>query len=81
MKRRKLKEARIEGGAAGLAQFRARGKKPNTAITIVARRMCRILYGLLSEKRTFEKRLEKAQNKNVPGCSGHRLTAVSLGRS
>src|SRR5881392_1979850 len=37
-------------------QHRARGKKANTAITIVARRMCRILWQLLSEKRDFEKR-------------------------
>jgi transposase len=35
---------------------RARGKKANTAITIVARRMCRILFQLLSQKRSFEKR-------------------------
>ncbi len=62
-------------------QQRARGKKANTAITIVARRMCRILYALLSEKRTFEKRLGRAQTKAVPGCSGHRLTAISAMRS
>ena len=37
-------------------QQRARGKKANTAITIVARRMCRILFALLHEKRSFEKR-------------------------
>ncbi len=55
-------------------QQRARGKQANTAITIVARRMCRILYALLSEKRSFEKRLPKVQTRAVPGCSGHRLT-------
>jgi transposase len=32
---------------------RARGKKANTAITIVARRMCRIAWQLLSENRDF----------------------------
>lgn len=35
---------------------RARGKKANIAITIVARRMCRIVWQLLSENREFEKR-------------------------
>jgi transposase len=48
---------------------RARGKKPNTAITIVARRMCRILYCLLKEKRSFEKRALYERNSFVPGCS------------
>jgi hypothetical protein len=43
--------------------------------------MCRILYALLSEKRSFEKCPHKGQAKAVPGCSAHRLTAVSLGRS
>lgn len=61
-------------------QQRARGKKANTAITIVARRMCRILFQLLSEKRTFEKRSKKAQTQAVPGCSGCTLTAVSVMR-
>ena len=55
-------------------QQRARGKMANTAITIIARRMCRILFSLLREKRDFEKRPEKAQTKNVPGCSGLKLT-------
>jgi transposase len=32
---------------------RARGKKANTAITIVARRMCRIVWQLLVEQRAF----------------------------
>jgi transposase len=35
---------------------RGRGKKANTAIMIVARRMCRIVWTLLHEKRTFENR-------------------------
>lgn len=62
-------------------QQRARGKKANTAITIVARRMCRILFALLKKKRSFEKCPQKVQTRTVPGCSGYRLTAVSLGRS
>ena len=37
-------------------QHRARGKKANSAILIVARRMCRIIFQLLREKRDFEKR-------------------------
>lgn len=37
-------------------QHRERGKKANTAITIVARRMCRIAYQLLSEDRLYEER-------------------------
>lgn len=35
---------------------RARGKKANTAITIVARRMCRIVWQLLNEDRLYERR-------------------------
>lgn len=35
---------------------RARGKKANTAITIVARRMCRIVYRLLNENRLYQER-------------------------
>ena len=58
-------------------QQRARGKKANTAITIVARRMCRIVYQLLREKRSFEKRTPQVQSRFVPGCSALRLTAVS----
>jgi transposase len=34
-------------------RHRARGKKANTAITIVARRMCQITYCLLKEKRPY----------------------------
>lgn len=36
--------------------LRRRGKKANTAITIVARRMCRIVYQLLMEDRLYEER-------------------------
>lgn len=35
---------------------RQRGKKANTAITIVARRMCRIAYQMLKENRLYEER-------------------------
>jgi transposase len=35
---------------------RARGKKPTVAITIVARRMCHIVYQLLTEQRNYEER-------------------------
>jgi transposase len=41
-------------------EHRRRGKKANTAITIVARRMCRIVWQLLTEKRDFENRLLRA---------------------
>jgi transposase len=62
-------------------QQRARGKKANTAVIVVARRMCRILFQLLRKKRSFEKRATKAQTTSVPGCSAHRLTAISAMRS
>jgi transposase len=62
-------------------KHRARGKKANTAIIIVARRMCRILFQLLREKRSFEKRAARDQTLSVPGCSAHRLTAISAMRS
>lgn len=62
-------------------QQRGRGKKANTAITIVARRMCRILFQLLHQKRSFEKRPGKGQTSSVPGCSAQRLTAISAMRS
>ncbi len=55
---------------------RARGKKANTAIMIVARRMCRIVWQLLHEARAFEKRPPRAHLHHVPGCSAHRLTAA-----
>ena len=35
-------------------EHRARGKKANIAIIIVARRMCRIVWQLLTENREFE---------------------------
>jgi transposase len=62
-------------------QQRARGKKANTAIIIVARRMCRILFQLLLEKRSFEKRPPRHTLVTVPGCSDYRLTAISAMRS
>ena len=34
-------------------KHRARGKKANTAITIIARRMCRIAWSLLHDGRDF----------------------------
>jgi len=37
-------------------QHRSRGKKASIAITIVARRMCRIAYQLLKEQRCYEER-------------------------
>jgi transposase len=57
-------------------QHRARGKKANHAITIVARRMCRIIWQLLSEKRDFEKR-GLSPRVNFPGCSAVALTVNS----
>ena len=47
-------------------QRRAHGKKPNTAVTIVARRMCCILYQLLQEKRDFEKQPQRAHTQSYP---------------
>lgn len=58
-------------------RHRARGKKANTAITIVARRMCRIVWQLLHERRNFALQPPKVQTTPVPGCSAHRLTASS----
>jgi len=41
----------------GLYRYhRSRGKQANTAITIVARRMCHIAYSLLTENRLYEER-------------------------
>lgn len=45
---------------------RARGKKANTAIMIVARRMCQIIYRILKERRPYEAR---SGVKDVPGRS------------
>ena len=47
---------------------RDRGKKASTAITIIARRMCRIVWQLLREKRNFTLHPPRVQDKNVPGC-------------
>ncbi len=44
---------------------RSRGKKANTAITIVASRMAQIAYSLLSERRKFEPLPARVKN---PGC-------------
>jgi transposase len=46
---------------------RARGKKANVAITIVARRMCRILWQLLTRQRDY-------QENDFPGRSRETLT-------
>jgi len=46
-------------------QHRARGKQANTAITIVARRMCRIAFALLKEDRDFTA-APPAKTKTVP---------------
>src|SRR6266513_1789094 len=56
-------------------QHRARGKKANSAVLIVARRMCRIIWQLLHEKRDFEKRPLSPKLNSFPGCSVVRLTA------
>jgi len=47
-------------------QHRARGKKANTAIMIVARRMCHIVFRILKEHRAYEAR---AYSTNLPGGS------------
>lgn len=57
-------------------QHRARGKKANSAILIVARRMCRIIWQLLQQKRDFEKRPLSPKLNSFPGVSVVRLTAV-----
>jgi len=49
---------------------RARGKKANVAITIVARRMCRIAFTLLKERRNFKEH-------TFPGRSAERLTVAA----
>lgn len=45
---------------------RARGKKANTVIMIVARRMCQIIFRILKERRPYEAR---PCSNNVPGRS------------
>jgi transposase len=54
---------------------KARGKKPNTAITIVARRMCRISWQLLKERREFLN-----VKPTSSGCSHHGLTKADTAR-
>src|SRR6266513_1773146 len=55
-------------------QHRTRGKKANTAILIVARRMCRIIWQLLQQKRDFEKLAPRPKLYSFPGCSALALT-------
>ena len=59
-------------------QHRARGKKANTAILIVARRMCQIIWQLLQQKRDFETRPLSCTLNSFPGCSAVRLTAAKV---
>ncbi len=47
-----------------------RGKKANTAITIVARRLCRISWQLLQQRREF------TEQKPSSDCSGHGLAKI-----
>jgi transposase len=59
---------------------RARGKKANTAITIVARRMCQIVWHLLQEKRAYlpHSPLTRAgATETFPGRSALGLTVPS----
>ena len=49
-------------------EHRRRGKKANTAITIVARRLCRIVWQLLKEKRDFENRPVRAKLNYSPAA-------------
>jgi transposase len=58
-------------------EHRARGKKANPAILIVARRMCRIIWQLLMQKRDFEKRPASHKLYSFPGCSALALTVNS----
>lgn len=53
----------------GLYRYhRSRGKKANTRIMIVARRMCQIIYCVLHEQRPYQPRPWRM---DVPGCSHH----------
>lgn len=53
----------------GLYRYhRSRGKKANTRIMIVARRMCQIIYCVLHEQRPYQPRPWRT---DVPGCSHH----------
>lgn len=60
-------------------QHRARGKPANIAITIVARRMCRIAWALLKEDRDFTSepppKTKPPTKKTFPGRSRCRLAA------
>ncbi len=58
-------------------RHRARGKPANTAITIVARRMCRIAWTLLHEDRDFvaQPTPKSTPAKTFPGRSQYRLAA------
>ena len=60
-------------------RHRARGKQANTAITIVARRMCRIAWTLLHEDRDFTvqppAKTKPSPRKTFPGRSRSRLAA------
>ena len=47
---------------------KARGKKANTAITIVAHRMAAIVYQLLAERREFQPLPPSRQNPGCPDC-------------
>ncbi|MGP8200030.1 MAG: hypothetical protein ACLQU4_11075 [Limisphaerales bacterium] len=49
-------------------EHRRRGKKANTAITIVAHRLCRIVWQLLHEKGDFENRPFRAKLNYSPGA-------------
>jgi len=56
-------------------RHRARGKQANTAITIVARRMCRIAWSLLKEQRDFKPDYV-IKRETFPGRSRVRLTVA-----
>lgn len=49
-------------------EAKSRGKKPNTAITIVAHRMATIAYHLLKERREFQPLPPKRPNPGCPDC-------------
>jgi predicted enzyme related to lactoylglutathione lyase len=59
-------------------QQRARGKKLTPPLPLLRGGRAASSTPCSAKNEPFEKRLEKAQNKNVLGCSGHRLTAVLL---
>lgn len=49
---------------------RKRGKKANTAITIIAKRLCRIVWLLYTEERSYKEILHR------PGCSYQDMTEI-----